>query len=149
AALMLREIAHLLLRETDVGDVARSDLRQARLDFAFGEPEVLRRPIVIMLRKLPHGGVAALGGVVDAALDRGPPLRVAGGDLLGSDAALQPAVHALSSPNIVASCSGTATGGPSRELPGGCSIARKRFLNRRLCIRVHQRQEEVNQRQAR
>ena len=56
--LLLREVAHLRLRELDVVEVALADLRYRALDLGGGELERRRRPVVEFLRQLAHRRVA-------------------------------------------------------------------------------------------
>ncbi len=54
-ALVLGEVAHLLLREADVVEIAARKLRQAVLDLGVGQPIVLAIPIVELHRQFAHG----------------------------------------------------------------------------------------------
>ena len=69
-ALLLREVAHLGLREPDVVEIALGDLRDRGLDLLLGEAEILRRPIVELLRQFAHRRVAARLDVRQDGFDR-------------------------------------------------------------------------------
>ncbi len=75
-ALDLGEIADLLLREADVVERLRRDLRDHRGDVGLGQAEARRRPFVEALAEIAHGAVAAGADIGDDRLDRGANLRV-------------------------------------------------------------------------
>jgi hypothetical protein len=72
--LVLRELADLRLRELDVGDGLRRDGGEDAVDI--GARELLRLPVVELLRLLADRGVAALPHVFEDVLDRFPHLAV-------------------------------------------------------------------------
>ena len=75
-ALVLREAAHLLLGEADVGELAGGDAAHRPLDVLLGHPEGLGLPAVELRRELAHGGVAACLDVAEDALDDAAHLGV-------------------------------------------------------------------------
>jgi hypothetical protein len=96
-ALMFREVADLILREPDVGDVPLGEFGQAVADLAVRQPIVVPVPTVEFLRKLPHGRVAPRRDVgQDAFHGRAHPSVVVGSRRLVASA-LQEAGHAFSS----------------------------------------------------
>jgi hypothetical protein len=68
--LLLREIAHLRLREPDIVEIALAHLRDRALDLCRCELERGRRPIVKFLRQLTHRGVLARLDVGEDLFDR-------------------------------------------------------------------------------
>ena len=97
-ALMLGEIAHLLLRELDVVDRPVGELRQAIPDLRVGEAVILAVPAVELDRHLAHGGVAARGDVGENAFDDRADPGVLLGDGLRIASPFQPARHDRSFP---------------------------------------------------
>src|SRR5262249_48694614 len=75
-ALLLREVAHLRLREFDVVEVALADVRDGFIDLGRREAEVLRLPVVEFLRQLADGHVAVLFYLSKDALAGRAPLGV-------------------------------------------------------------------------
>ena len=92
-ALLLREVAHLGLRELDVVEVALGDLADGPLDLAVAELEGGRRPLVELLRQRAHGGIAAGLDLGQDLLDRLPHLGVGRLDGAGIHAALEITSH--------------------------------------------------------
>ena len=74
-ALMLREIAHLFLREPDVVEIAPRQLRQAVLDLGVGEPEILAVPLVELDRQFADRSIAALFDIGQNPFHRGADFR--------------------------------------------------------------------------
>ena len=57
--LLFGEIAHLRLREGDVGQILVGELRHAGTDLGLGQAEIRTVPIVELAAEIPHGVVAA------------------------------------------------------------------------------------------
>ena len=79
-ALLLREVAHLGLREFDVLEVALAHLCDGFLDFLRRQLEILRRPVVEFLRQLADRRILARIDLRQDALDRFAHLGVGGLD---------------------------------------------------------------------
>ena len=94
--LVLREVAHLLLREADVVQVAGRQLRQAVADLGVRQAEVGAVPFVEADRHLPHRNIATRGNVGEDAFDRRADLRIVLGPCLGVAAALEVTCHGRS-----------------------------------------------------
>ena len=75
-ALLLREIAHLGLRESDVLDVALGDLGDGALDVMRAQFEIGGRPVVEFFRQVLHRFVLARVDIGENALDRLAHLRI-------------------------------------------------------------------------
>ena len=93
--LLLREVAHLRLGELDVVEVALGDLADGALDLGRREAEVLRRPVVELLRQVAHRRVAARLDVGEDPLDRRAHLGVGRLDRARVHSALEPAGHVI------------------------------------------------------
>ncbi len=91
--LLLREVAHLRLRELDVVEVALGDLAYGTLDFRWRELESRRRPAVELLRQLTHGGIAPCLDIGKNAFHRLAHLGVGGLDRARVHSALEDAGH--------------------------------------------------------
>src|SRR5262249_55427308 len=76
-ALLLREVAHLLLCKLDVVEIALRDLADRFLDFLRRKLEARRRPLVEFLGEVAHRRIAARLDVGQDALNGRAPLRVA------------------------------------------------------------------------
>ena len=94
--LLLREVAHLRLREPDVVEVALGDLRDRALDLLRRQPERGRRPVVEFLRQLADRHVLALLDLRQDAFDRLAHLGVGGLDRARVHSALEIAGHEVS-----------------------------------------------------
>ena len=92
-ALLLREAAHLRLRELDVVEVALGDVSDRLLDLLRRELERGRRPLVELLRQRAHRVVAALLDLRQDLLDRLAHLRVGGLDGARVHSAFEKAGH--------------------------------------------------------
>jgi hypothetical protein len=92
-ALLLREVAHLRLRELDVVEVALGHLPDGALDLLCPQLERGRRPLVELLRQLAHGSVAARLDLGQDLLDRLPHGGVGGLDGARVHAALEITSH--------------------------------------------------------
>jgi hypothetical protein len=92
-ALDLREIADLLLRESDVFDFAGGQLLARRLDLAARQAEIAGIPVVEFAAVFANGLVAVFFDVADDAFDRGSHLGVVVGFDLGRAAAFQVSDH--------------------------------------------------------
>ena len=91
--LLLREVAHLALRELDVLEVALADLRDRLVDLGVGQAKALRLPAVELLRQLADRRVAARLDVGEDLLDRRAHLRVRRLDGARVHSAFEPAGH--------------------------------------------------------
>ena len=91
--LLLREVAHLRLREFDVVEVAFADPGDRALDLASVKLERGRRPAVEALRQLAHRGVAPRLDLREDAFHRLPHLGVGGFDRARVHSALEVAGH--------------------------------------------------------
>ena len=91
--LLLREIAHLRLRELDVVEVALADLPDGALDLVRRQLEGRRRPVVEFLRQVAHRRVASLLDVGEDAFDRLAHLGVGRLDFARVHSALEIAGH--------------------------------------------------------
>ena len=95
--LLLREIAHLGLREFDILEVALAHLRDGALDLGRRQAEILRRPVVEFLRQVGDRGVLARVDVGENVLHRFAHLGVGGLDRTRVHSALEPTGHGYSS----------------------------------------------------
>ena len=91
--LLLREIAHLRLRELDVVEVALADLADGALDLLRRQLEGRRRPAVEFLRQLAHRRVTPGLDLLEDLLDRRAHLGVGGLDRARVHSALEIAGH--------------------------------------------------------
>ena len=87
--LMLREVAHLFLREPDVVEIAPGQLRQAILDLCIGQPEILAVPLVELDRQFADRCIPALFDIGQNPFHRGADFRIVFGALRGIAAALE------------------------------------------------------------
>src|SRR5581483_6091435 len=94
--LLLREIAHLRLRELDVVEVAFRHLRNRALDLLRAQAEIRRRPVIELLRQIFDGPVLARIDLGENALHRLAHFRVGGLDRARVHSALEPAGHGVS-----------------------------------------------------
>ena len=90
------EVAHLVLGEADVVEVAGGKLGEAVADLGVGQAEVGAVPFVEADRQLAHRRVAARVDVGEDALDRRADLRIVLGPCLGVPAALEMTCHCRS-----------------------------------------------------
>ena len=116
--LLLREIAHLRLRELDVVEIAFAHLPDGALDLVRRELERGRRPVVEFLRQFAHGDVLARIDIGEDVLDRLAHLGVSRLDRARVHSALEMAGHG----SLLASPSPEGEG--RREAPGWgtCSV---------------------------
>ena len=94
--LLLREVAHLGLRELDVVEVALRHLRDRLLDLGRRQAEILRLPVVEFLRQLADRGVLLVLDFGEDAFDRRAHLGVGGLDRARVHSAFKEAGHVLS-----------------------------------------------------
>ena len=95
-ALLLREVAHLRLRELDVVEIALGNLRNRLLDLGGRQPKILRLPVVELLRQLADGGVLLVLDLRQDAFDRLAHLGVGGLDRARVHSAFEEAGHGYS-----------------------------------------------------
>ena len=93
--LLLREVTDLGLGEPDVVEVSLGDLRNGLLDLGRRQAEILRLPIVELLRQLADGGVLLLVDLREDAFDGAAHGGVRGLDRAGVHPALEKASHEL------------------------------------------------------
>ena len=91
--LLLREVAHLRLGEFDVVEVALSHLGDRALDLGRRQFEILRLPVVELLRQLADRGVLLVVDLRQDALDGLANLGVRGLDRACVHSALEEAGH--------------------------------------------------------
>ncbi len=95
-ALLLREIPHLRLRKLDVVEIALRHLRDRLVDLGRREAEVLRLPLVELLRVIADRRVLARLDLGEDRLDGLTHLGVGGLDRARIHAAFQIAGHVSS-----------------------------------------------------
>ena len=91
--LLLREIAHLRLRELDVVEVAFAELRYRALDLGGRQLERGRRPVVEFLRQLAHRRIAPRLDLGEDVFHRLAHLGIGGFDRARVHSALEIAGH--------------------------------------------------------
>jgi hypothetical protein len=101
-ALVLGEIAHLLLRKLDVVDVSLGKLRDTVLDFSVGQPVVLAVPLVECRRQFTNRVIAALLDVGENSFHSRANLRIIFGALGGVAATLEVFGHQSSPCYLIA-----------------------------------------------
>ena len=99
-ALLLREIAHLRLREFDVVEIALGHLRDGALDLLRRQPEILRRPVVEFLRQFADRRILALIDLRQDVFDRFAHLGVGGLDRARVHSALETTGHGFLHPVV-------------------------------------------------
>jgi hypothetical protein len=92
-ALLLREVAHLRLREFYVLEIALGDLRNRPTDFGRGQPKVLWPPIAEFFRQLADRGVLVILDLCQDAFDRFTHVGFSDFDFASVHSALEPMSH--------------------------------------------------------
>src|SRR5512143_2591219 len=92
-ALFLREIADLRLRELDILEIALGHLRDGALDLGRREAEILRGPLVELLRQFADRGVLPIVDLRENGFHGFAHLGVGGLDRARVHSAFEPTCH--------------------------------------------------------